>query len=220
MKRSLIALLTLLFVFQLAVHGQSDHTRFCAKEITKAEELLNQPGEFDTFIADSHDLPQNKSGIGASDQLLGARLIELLKVLEGEVITYNSLGEYQDSGKLARVPWAVFRRDLQKVSAEAAVLLSLMPQTRLKSEINNALLSYQDGGFWWERADAPRVVNVSNFSPENNRTPADTNYSATIPYTIVINWRHGRRYIRRAEKILEQYSKVSRVALTRKPVRS
>src|ERR1700730_8928557 len=51
------------------------------------------------------------------DQLLAVRIIESLKVLESEVIIYRSLGDFEANGKLARVPFAVFKEDLLRVSA-------------------------------------------------------------------------------------------------------
>lgn len=142
-----------------------------------------------------------------NDRLLAARAIYLLKVLESDVITYDSLADFQDGAKLALVSFEVFQQHLEKVSGESALILSWLPPSKLKSEINNALLSYQDGWFWWQKTYSPRVVYNSNFSTKASWNATDTNYLSTIPYTIAINWRHGSRYIKRAEKILESYGK-------------
>ncbi|MGH9908018.1 MAG: hypothetical protein ACRD8U_20810 [Pyrinomonadaceae bacterium] len=140
-----------------------------------------------------------------NDRLLAARAIDLLKVLESDVITYDSLADFQDGAKLARVSFEVFQQHLEKISVESALILSWLPPDKLKSEINNALLSYQDGGFWWQKTYSPKVIHVSHFTTKASWNATDTNYLCTVPYTIAINWRHGSRYIKRAEKILESY---------------
>lgn len=141
-----------------------------------------------------------------NDHLLSTRAIELLRVLASEVITYDSLGDFQDGGNLARVSFEVFKKDLEKVSAEVEILISWLPESRLKCEIRNALLSYQIGGFWWAKIYLGRVVNVSQLGSPETVTTADTNYVATIPYTVAIYWRYGSRYINRAEKLLAKTS--------------
>jgi len=140
---------------------------------------------------------------GQSDRP-AARAIQLLKNLESEVIVYDSLGDFQESGKLAHVPFEVFRQDLDKVSTEVEFILSRLPQNKLKNEIRNALDSYQDGAFWWEKIFPKRVVSVSQLvAADVGPSTANRHYSATIPYTIAINWRHGTRYLKRAQKLLE-----------------
>lgn len=137
------------------------------------------------------------------DQQLAARIIESLKVLEKQVIIYRSQGEFEASGKLARVPFAVFSQDLQKVSADVESILSWMPQNTLKNEISNALHSFQDGAFWWEQIDQPRVVKVSGLAfRESSRSAANTALMTTVPYTVAINWRHGSKYLHRAEQMM------------------
>jgi hypothetical protein len=137
------------------------------------------------------------------DQMLATRLIESLKVLESEVIIYHSLGEFEATGKLARVPFAVFKTELQRVSADAESNLSWLPQNRLKVELSNALHSFEDGAFWWEQIGPARVVKVSDLVAKDvKRLPSEAALMTTVPYTVAINWRHGSQYIRRAELIL------------------
>ena len=137
------------------------------------------------------------------DQMLAARIIESLKVLESEVIIYRSLGDFEANGKLARVPFAVFKQDLQRVSADAENSLSWLPQNMLKTEISNALHSFQDGAFWWAQIDQPRVVKVSDLAfRDASRSASATVLMTTVPYTVAINWRHGSRYLRHAEQMM------------------
>jgi len=144
-----------------------------------------------------------------NDYQVARRLIESLRLLEAEVISYDSLGDFEESGRLARVPFEVFTRDLHKISADAEMMLSWLPHNRMKNEIRNALSSYQDGGFWWAKIYQPRVINVLSLrSFESTRTTADDAYFASTPYTIVINWRHGSRYLKRAEELLRQQAPI------------
>ena len=137
------------------------------------------------------------------DQMLAARLIESLKVLESEVFIYHSLGDFETSGKVSRVPFAIFKRDLERVSADAERTLSWLPQNMLKNQLSNALHSFQDGAFWWEQIDQPRVVKVTDLvSKDLYRSPSVAALLTTVPYTVAINWRHGSRYLRRAEQMM------------------
>jgi hypothetical protein len=114
------------------------------------------------------------------------------------VIVYRSLGEFQESGKLARVSLNDFKNHLQEASAEFESISPLLADSRLKSEMRNALASYRDGAFWWQQVDQPRVIHVSSFTPETDRTPADAFLLANAPYTVVIHWRQARKYFQRA----------------------
>ncbi|HXM34279.1 MAG TPA: hypothetical protein VN920_03765 [Pyrinomonadaceae bacterium] len=312
-KRSLISLLTLLFLLPLAAYAQAANSRLSAKQIAKAEHLVSQLDQLDALINSGPDTAQYKTRIvklsdgfnravasllegdektdiatalywyeqlalnlnhpsaarsgsasvegrcgderpgvyqrlcestsGSArdllwakarlhmnwaragivfqktgnvdrplddiaverriDQMLAARLIESLKVLESEVFIYHSLGDFETSGKLARVPLAVFKRDLERISADAERTLSWLPQNMLKSELSNALHSFQDGAFWWEQIDQPRVVKVSELAFKNlDRSPSDVALLTTVPYTIAINWRHGSKYLKRAEQMM------------------
>jgi len=127
-----------------------------------------------------------------------------MKVLESEVIVYRSLGDFEENGKLARVPFAVFKHDLLKVSADAESILSWLPQNRLKVELSNALHSYQDGGFWWERSDQPRVVKASDMVANDfNHSSSEAVFMTTVPYTVAINWRLASKYLKRAEALMK-----------------
>jgi hypothetical protein len=141
---------------------------------------------------------------GQSDQR-AERAIELLKILENQVIVHDSLVDFQESGKLARVSFEVFKRDLDRVSTEVEFLLSALPENKLKNQIRNALCSYQDGAFWWEKMSPARVVTVSQLrATETNLSASDRFHSAAVPYTVAINWRHGANYLKRAKKLLDQ----------------
>jgi len=178
MNRSSLAVLILLFVASVSAHGQS---------VARANPSRDS-------------ISQTETG---DDQMLAARAIAALKRLDRDVLVYRSLGDFEESGKLARVSFETFRNDLGEVTAEVEPLVSRLPPSRLKTEIRNALDSYRDGAFWWQKIDQPRVVHVSALAfSENTRTSSDTALLANVPYTVAIHWRQAEKYLKRAEEMM------------------
>jgi len=188
MRPSSLALLILFFAVSVSAHGQS---------VARANSSRNLD-------------PQTETG---GDQMLAARAISALKRLDRDVLVYHSLGDFEESGKLARVSFDVFKNDLQAVTSEVEPLLSRLPQSRLKTEIRNALDSYRDGAFWWQKLDhqidhqidQPRVVHVSALAfSESTRASSDTALLANVPYTVAIHWRQAEKYLKRAEGLMNE----------------
>src|SRR5713101_4974079 len=163
--------------------------------------LMAAPGQSVARANPSRNLiSQTETG---NDQMLAARALVALRRLDRDVLVYRSLGDFEESGKLARVSFETFRNDLGEVTAEVEPLLSRLPQSRLKIEIRNALDSYRDGAFWWQKIDRPRVVHVSTLAfSESTRTSSDTALLANIPYTVAIHWRQAQKYLKRAEGMM------------------
>jgi hypothetical protein len=181
MKRSSLALLTSLFLAPVAVYAQS---------VARVKQLSTPPVGIENQV---------------SEEMLAARSMLSLKRLENDVLVYRSLGDFEANGKLARVSYQAFRNDLNEVTAEVEPVLSRLPQSKLKTELSNALASYRDGEFWWQQIDQPRVVNVSALAATgNSRAPSDKALLSTVPYTVAIHWRQANRYLRRAEQLMNQ----------------
>src|SRR5437879_1910942 len=89
-----------------------------------------------------------------------AKIIAALARLDHDVIVYRSLGEFEASGKLARVSLPEFERELSEVTREVQPVVDRMPQSKLRTQLNNSLDSFRDGLFWWRQIDQPRVINV------------------------------------------------------------
>ena len=178
MNRLPLAFLILLFAVSVSAHGQS------VARANPSSNLLSQTETTD-------------------HQGVAARAIAALKRLDKDVLVYHSLGDFEENGKLARVSFETFRNDLREVTEEVGPLLSRLPQSRLKNEISNALDSYRDGAFWWQKIDQPRVVHVSApTSSAFTRTTSDTAFLSNVPYTVAIHWRQGGRYLKRAEELM------------------
>jgi hypothetical protein len=186
LKLSSLAQIALLFLMPAAAHAQS----VVRVKLDKTESRITEVRTKD------------------KDQVLAARAIGALRRLHRDVLVYRSLGDFEESGKLARVSFESFRNDLQEVTEEVEPLLSRLPQSRLKSDISNALDSYRDGGWWWQKIDQPRVVHVSELAfSEDTRTSSDTALLANAPYTVAIYWRQAGKYLKRAEEFANQATK-------------
>lgn len=139
------------------------------------------------------------------DQMLAGRIIESLKILESKVLVYRSLGDFERSGKVARVSLADFKKDLQKLTREAESTLAWLPQNLLKSELSNSLHSFADGAYWWEQVDQPRVVRVSEMASRGLYVSApQAALLTTVPYTVVVHWRQGSNYLQHAKQLIGQ----------------
>jgi hypothetical protein len=183
MNRASLTVIIFLLLIPTAAYGQSMAR---AKQLNFADSLTVRP---ETAASD--------------DRVLAARAITALKRLDNEVLVYRSLGDFESNGRLARVPCETFRNDLQEVTVEVEPLLSRLPESRLKTEIANALDSYRDGAFWWQKIDRPRVVHVSALAfSESTRTSSDTALLANVPYTVAIHWRQAEKYLKRAEGMM------------------
>ena len=134
---------------------------------------------------------------------LATQALVALRRLDQEVVVYRSLGEFVENGKLARVTRASFEKDLQAVTNEVEPILSSLPQGRLKSDLRNALASYRDGAFWWEKIDQPRVVDVSALRLQPTQTASEAGLLESVPYTVAIHWRQANRYLKRADASLK-----------------
>jgi hypothetical protein len=142
--------------------------------------------------------------IGADTETSAAsRSIAALQRLDKDVLVYRSLGDFEAHGKLARVSLAAFQSDLQEVTAEVEPLLSRLAPGKFRSDVINALASYQDGAFWWQKIDRPRVVHVSALSAnEFTDTPTETAFLSSVPYTVAIHWRQANSYLKRATQLM------------------
>ena len=147
--------------------------------------------------------PSNQFAVVNQELELAVRAINALERLDDKVLIYRSLGEFERSGKFARVSFEEFKDEWHEVMNKVEQVLTVLPDGKLKREITNSLYSYRDGVFWWSKIHQPRVIHVSNFSfGEVTQKSSDTAYSATIPYTVVIHWRQANKYLKRAQALL------------------
>lgn len=134
-----------------------------------------------------------------NDRAIAARAIAALSQLDRDVIVYRSLGEFEEGRKLARVSLGTFQTHLREATEEVESVLPRLSHARLKTAISNALASYRDGAYWWEKFHQPRVIHVSEFrSNDNDVTPSASFFQANLPYTVAIHWRQANKHLQRA----------------------
>jgi len=198
MNLSSLALVTTLFLISTAARGQT----VARVNLSETESRINALRTED------------------KDQILAARAISALKRLDRDVLVYHSLGDFEDSGKLGRVSCETFRNDLGEVTDQVEPLLSRLPQSRLKTEIRNALDSYRDGAFWWQKIDQRRVVHVSALAfSESTRSSSDTALLANVPYNVAIHWRQAEKYLKRAEGMMNEVQNRERIGVPARAAR-
>lgn len=137
-----------------------------------------------------------------ADQVVGARAIFLLKRLDDDVIVYESLADFEESGTLARVPLETFQRDLLEITPELQKLLLNLPDTALRADLINAFTSYRDGADSWEKFSDRRVVKLSDLKSREGDSTSDAAFVAGIPYTVVVHWQQANKYLQRAVRDL------------------
>jgi hypothetical protein len=174
MKRSSLAALTNLFLAPMATYSKS---------VARLKPISTRPSRAEREQPD--------------EIALAVRSMCALKRLEKDVLIYRSLGDFEAHGKLARVSYQAFRNDLNEVSSEVEPMLSRLPQSKLKTELGNALASYRDGEFWWQQIDKPRIANVAA-----SLSTSDTAFQSSVPYTVTIHWRQANRYLKRAAQLM------------------
>jgi hypothetical protein len=141
--------------------------------------------------------------VSANDnhRVAATRAIAALKQLNNDVIVYRSLGEFEAGRKLASVSLATFQAHLREATEEIESILPRLTDARLKTSISNALASYRDGAYWWEKIYQPRVIHVSEFrSNETDVAPSGSFFHANLPYTVAIHWRQANKHLQRALK--------------------
>lgn len=185
-NRILIALIALLFGLESFAHGQRKQSSLYNNQQSPEAEYC------------SPELAEKCQKNAA------ARAIAALNRLDKHVLVYESRGEFEASGTLSRVPLETFKDYLKHATAEVEMILPHLPQGRLKTHIANALASYRDGTFWWGKIDHPLVVNISTLSFEKTRTHSDAVFMSTVPYTIAIHWRHARKSLHSAERLISR----------------
>jgi hypothetical protein len=144
--------------------------------------------------------------IGATQQndiVLANRAIAALNQLQAKVIVYRSLQDFEADSRLGRVSLDTFKADLHSVSTELEPILTQLSDRRLRTHLTNALYSFRDGAFWWEKVVQPHVVKITELtSGSRSATRAETFFIATVPYTVAIHWRQAAKFLLKAETLV------------------
>lgn len=146
------------------------------------------------------------------DAVLARQALVALKELESVTNAPATLADFKEEPKIGRVSPADFSRRLDAAGLIVKQSLAWLPESSLKVEIDNAFHSYADGLWWWQRGDRPPVVKVAgNKFAEQNFAAMSRLTNEQLGYNAVVNLRHAREYVRRADALLD--AELSRTGL-------
>ena len=190
-SRQMGILSTLIFVaFSIAatsLHAQRRHHRLESYDLTTKAPIVDGP----------------IGAIQQNDIVLANRAIAALKQLQAKVIVYRSLQDFEADSRLGRVSLDRFKADLHSVSTELEPILVQLSDRRLRAHLTNALYSFRDGAFWWEKVVQPRVVTTREIELTlRSVTASETFFIATAPYTVAIHWRQAAKFLLQAEMLV------------------
>jgi hypothetical protein len=140
----------------------------------------------------------------ANDLKFGEQAAKKLQVLEQEVCDYISLGEFEEHGSLARVPFDQLSQDVANALPAVDRILRSLPRGPLFYALYHARNSYLDGLFWWRKTYRQKepVVSVNSFAEADEMKSIGMD-PKVVNYTVTINWRKAISHTREAVKIIE-----------------
>jgi len=138
-----------------------------------------------------------------AERALAESAFGALMELESAVFVYRTRAEFEEGGRLARVPFGSFAARLARTAAHVEKVLAWLPETRLRAELRHALRSYADGHSWWARAHCARVVEAGgDCVSEAERWRLGAAYPETAAYAVAVNWRNASKHLERAARLL------------------
>ncbi|HEV3469889.1 MAG TPA: hypothetical protein VG148_11255 [Pyrinomonadaceae bacterium] len=135
------------------------------------------------------------------ERSLAESALESLRQLERLVVVYRTLADFEEGGTLSRVPFGSFEGRFEQTAGRVLLILGWLPETRLRSELRNALRSYADGRFRWSKVHCARVVEAGrDCATEFDRW----RLGAARPnaYAVAVNWRNASEHLDRAAQLL------------------
>ena len=138
-----------------------------------------------------------------TDLSLARRVVAALRALEVDVNAPRTLAEFEESGRVARVPFARFSEGVAETLRGVDALLGSLPRGRVRLALQNARNSYRDGLFWWRKTHgrAAPTVAASALAETDPLESAHLDARAAR-YTVVINWRNALKYTAQAEDLI------------------
>lgn len=139
------------------------------------------------------------------DLTIAARVVSILKTLDEEVNPYSSLGKFEEHNRVAKVSFAKLSKDFDEAATTAQQLLSSLPRNLIYYHLKNALNSYSDGLFWWQKTYRRKeaVVSVNNWTEPAAPKPLGFDADA-LNYTVICNWRKASKHITTAAAEIEK----------------
>ncbi|HEY9284225.1 MAG TPA: hypothetical protein VIP46_12295 [Pyrinomonadaceae bacterium] len=138
----------------------------------------------------------------ADDQLIAARVVEVLRPLEEMLTVSQSFADYQERRALSRISFDKLEGEFVDALGNATGLLASMSRGPAFYHLSSARDSYRDGLFWYRKVGPARrmVVSANAFGRDplrEARLDADQ-----VGYTVSVNWKAAAKYTRLAEQSL------------------
>jgi hypothetical protein len=170
-----------------SLHAQTRDRRLELDDLTQKAPIVNGP----VGKTQRHDV------------LLASRAVAALRQLQAKVIVYRTLQDFEVTSRLGLVSLDTFKAELDSVNTELEPILAPLPDLRLRAHLTNALYSFRDGAYWWEKVVQPRVVTTrtAGLTP-GSVTPTETFFIGTVPYTVAIHWRQAAKFLLQAETLV------------------
>ncbi|MCA1817172.1 MAG: hypothetical protein LC746_12320 [Acidobacteria bacterium] len=133
------------------------------------------------------------------DLVLARQALVALGELESLTNAPATLADFEQEKKVGNVTPSEFSTKLDEASRTVRQSLAWLPESELRSEIDNARQSYADALWWWQRSDRPPVVKVTAGAfAEQNFAAMSRLPDTVLGYNAVANVRHARDCSRRA----------------------
>jgi hypothetical protein len=140
------------------------------------------------------------------DLQLARQAVEALQILEKNLCSYSTRGEYEEQRSLARVPFEQLAQGVAETLGSIDKILLALPRSPLFYPLYHARNAYMNGLFWWQKSHrrSKLVVNIKAFNvpDEMNSSRFD---ALETGYTIVSNWRKAIRHTREAANLIEGF---------------
>lgn len=138
----------------------------------------------------------------ADDQLMAARIVEVLRPLEELLTISQTFADYQEGRALSRISFDKLEGELADALDSASGLLASMPRGPAFYHLSSARDSYRDGLFWYRKIHAARRMTVSANAFERDPLREARLDADQVGYTVSVNWRTAVKYTRLAEQSL------------------
>lgn len=138
----------------------------------------------------------------ANDQLIAARVVEVLRPIEELLTVSKTFADYQESRALSRISFDKLEGKLTDALDSASGLLASMPRGPAFYHLSSARDSYRDGLFWYRKVHPARRMVVSANAFERDPLREARLDADQVGYTVSVNWRAAAKYTRLAEQSL------------------
>jgi hypothetical protein len=138
----------------------------------------------------------------AYDQVIAARVVEVLRPLEELLNISQTFADYQERRTLSRISFDKLEAEFTDALGIGSGLIASMPRGPAFYHLSSARDSYRDGLFWYRKTHPARRMLVSANAFERDPLREARLDADQVGYTVSVNWRAAVKYTRLAEQSL------------------